>query len=78
MLSDIWFHRYDENGKDIEGRCKRHLRKLDVRFCANQKIDDYNSWQESLIGHWKRRRLDKEIILAEGRLLCPVQLSATY
>ena len=21
--TDIWFHRYDENGKDIEGRCKQ-------------------------------------------------------
>ncbi len=29
-------------------------------------IDDYNSWQENFLGRWKRRRLDKDVILAEG------------
>lgn len=29
--------------------------------------DDYNSWQESFWGRWKRRGLDKDIILAEGK-----------
>lgn len=28
--------------------------------------DDYNSWQESFWGRWKRRHLDKDVILAEG------------
>ena len=29
-------------------------------------IDDYNSWQESWWGRRVRRKLDKNIILAEG------------
>lgn len=28
--------------------------------------DDYNSWQESWWGRWKRRHLNKDDILAEG------------
>lgn len=28
--------------------------------------DDYNSWQENFWGRWKRRYLDKNVILAEG------------
>ena len=63
---DIWFHRYDENGKDIEGRCK--IKKTDDinESAANQILDDYNSWKESFWGRWKRRSLDKNVILAEG------------
>ena len=29
-------------------------------------VDDYNSWQENFWGRWKRKRLDKDVILAEG------------
>ena len=29
-------------------------------------LDDYNSWQESWWGRWRRRHLDKDVILAEG------------
>lgn len=29
-------------------------------------IDDYNSWQESWWGRWRRSHLDKNVILAEG------------
>ena len=29
-------------------------------------LDDYNSWQESFWGRWKRRNLPKDVILAEG------------
>ena len=36
-----------------------------------RQSDDYNSWQESLLGRWKRRRLDKDVILAEGISLLP-------
>lgn len=32
----------------------------------NRQSDDYNSWQESFWGRWKRRHLNKDIILAEG------------
>ena len=28
--------------------------------------DDYNSWQESWWGRWRRSHLDKNVILAEG------------
>ncbi|KAL6712753.1 hypothetical protein ACLMJK_009691 [Lecanora helva] len=48
LVPNIWFHRYDKNGKDIEGRY------------------DYNSWQESWWGRWRRSHLDKDIVLAEG------------
>jgi len=29
-------------------------------------LDDYNSWQESWWGRWRRHHLDKDVILAEG------------
>lgn len=29
-------------------------------------LDDYNSWQDSWWGLWKRRHLNKDVILAEG------------
>lgn len=48
LVPNIWFHRYDKNGKDIEGRY------------------DYNSWQESWWGRWRRSHLDKNVVLAEG------------
>lgn len=31
-----------------------------------QLLDDYNSWQESWWGRWKRHHLNKDVILAEG------------
>lgn len=31
-----------------------------------RQSDDYNSWQESFWGRWKRRHLNKDVILAEG------------
>lgn len=46
---------------------------MDSRFSSSvvgelliRQSDDYNSWQESFWGRWKRRRLDKDVILAEG------------
>ena len=29
-ILDIWFHRYDENGKDIEGRCMAPTRNVRI------------------------------------------------
>ena len=37
-----------------------------------QNLDDYNSWQESWWGRWRRSHLDKNVILAEGK---PITLS---
>ena len=41
-------------------------------------VDDYNSWQESFWGRWKRKRLPKNTILAEGWLLLSTNARSSY
>ena len=79
LRADIWFHRYDQDGKDIEGRC------ITLRLCIStiDKLliipsDDYNSWQESFWGRWKRRNLPKDVILAEGISPSSMLISSSF
>ena len=67
LRADIWFHRYNQDGKDIEGRCTTSkLSDQAKNGLLTRHSDDYNSWQESWWGRWKRRHLHKDVILAEG------------
>ncbi|KAL8635347.1 MAG: hypothetical protein Q9228_007152 [Teloschistes exilis] len=64
LVPNIWFHRFDANGKDIQGRCE--LPVIEFSCKRLMYLDDYNSWQESWRGRRLRSKLDKDTILAEG------------
>ena len=68
MAKDIWFHRY-ENGVDIEGRCKIVYRHFYCQNIADSFLVDYNSWQESEQGLALAASLEKDVILAEGKMM---------
>lgn len=50
---------------DVSSHCPPPLGQ---KRALSKKSDDYNSWQESWWGRRLRRRLDKDTILAEGKL----------
>lgn len=66
------------DGKDVEGRCRFKLNcERSGQYLANHDSVDYNAWIESDQGRKLAASLDKDVVLAEGKLMVVVSYVLT-